>query len=190
MYNKNSQKLHQTVNHVTTENVLLKLQVRGLENTLFIEQKRRQHSKPLDLELRAPEDGIAIFYSPNKVQQARDRAWEKEEATHIVREEEKAEKKRLLEERKAARAIEQEERATEKKRKRIEKEEAKLAREADKDFKNVSKQANKSGRKIIEAIVTDSDEEIEGASVDEVVEATPAHSRRGRKIVLLQRYRK
>ena len=200
MHDEKSQKLHRTINHLTTECVLLKLQVKGLENALFIEQKRRQRSKPLDLELRAPEDGMAIFYSPNKVQQARDRAREKEEAARISREEkelekqrkekEKAEKKRLLEERKAARAIEREERAAEKEWKRIEKEEAKLAREANKNFKNVSKQARNNRRKTIEAIVIESDEEIEGASVDEVVEATPVHSRRGRKIVLPQRFRK
>ncbi|KAF2184224.1 hypothetical protein K469DRAFT_710133, partial [Zopfia rhizophila CBS 207.26] len=76
------------------------------------------------------------------------------------------------------------------KNKRIEKEEAKLAREANKNFKNVSKQAKNNRKKTIEAIVIESDEEIEGASVDEVVEATPVHSRRGRKIVLPQRYRK
>ncbi|KAF2194337.1 hypothetical protein K469DRAFT_196271, partial [Zopfia rhizophila CBS 207.26] len=198
IHNKNSQKLYQTINHLTTENVLLKLKTKGLANALFIEQKRRQRSKPLHLELRAPEIGMAIFYSPNKVQQARDRAREKEEAVRITREEkkkeklrkeeEKAENKRLLEERKAAQAIERRERAAEKALKQIKKEEAKFARKARRQLKNDSKQMKDKRKKAIKTIVIESDEEIESASPDEVVEATSVQTRRGRKIVLPQRF--
>jgi len=60
--------LTRMVHHLTTENTLLKMQVRGLEKALELEQKRRQRSKPLQFELRAPEDGMAIFYRPSKVQ--------------------------------------------------------------------------------------------------------------------------
>ena len=53
---------------LATENVLLKLQCKGLKNTLINEKKQRARGKPLLLKLQASQDGGAIFYSPNKVQ--------------------------------------------------------------------------------------------------------------------------
>lgn len=58
--------------HLLTENILLKLRYTGLENALVNEQKKRNRGKPLQLELRALEDSNVIFYSPNKIQRARD----------------------------------------------------------------------------------------------------------------------
>src|ERR1700744_6490891 len=108
--NKKAQKVTKTAQHLAAENVLLKSQIQGLEKALDHEKKRRQRGKPLQFELRAPEDGMAIFYSPKKIQQARDKAAEKEEAIRKLREEkneekqrkmqEKAEKRRQIEERK------------------------------------------------------------------------------------------
>ncbi|KAF2179113.1 hypothetical protein K469DRAFT_717623 [Zopfia rhizophila CBS 207.26] len=76
------------------------------------------------------------------------------------------------------------------KNKRIEKEEAKLARETNENFKNVPKQGKKDREKTIGAIVIESHEGIEGASITEVVEVNPVHKRGGRKIVVPQRFRK
>jgi len=54
----------------------------------------------LQFELHAPEDGIAIFYSPSKVQQAHNKIAEKEEAARILREEKNKEKLRKVKEKK------------------------------------------------------------------------------------------
>ena len=115
VHDNRAQKLTRTIQYLATKNILLKLQVQGFEKALDLEQKRRQRAKPLQFELRTPEDGMAIFYSPNKVQQARDKAAQKEEAARQLREEkdkdklrkieEKAEKRRQIEQRKRTRAV-------------------------------------------------------------------------------------
>jgi hypothetical protein len=72
VYDQKAQKLHDTIIHLSTENILVNLRCTGLENALRNEQKKQQRGKPLQLQLQAPEDGNAIFYSPKKIQQARE----------------------------------------------------------------------------------------------------------------------
>ena len=52
----------------------------------------------MQFELCAPEDGMTIFYSPSKVQQACNKMAEKEEAARILQEEKNEEKLRKVEE--------------------------------------------------------------------------------------------
>jgi hypothetical protein len=114
-HDKRVRQLNDTMMALSTENILLRLRCEGLETALVREQKRRNRRKPLLLDPSAEYDGGAIFYSPSKVQRARDLQAEKEEAARrariakeedkIRRQQEKEEKKRLMEERKKTRAF-------------------------------------------------------------------------------------
>jgi hypothetical protein len=114
IYEKKAQQLSNTMHALSTENMLLKMQNDGLKKRLVNEKKRRKRGKPLMLDFPTQNEGGAIFYSPNKVQQARDRQDQKaanaeaqrrqKEVDKACKEAEKAEKVRLVEERKAARA--------------------------------------------------------------------------------------
>ncbi|CEL05785.1 hypothetical protein ASPCAL06900 [Aspergillus calidoustus] len=141
IYDKNTKKLSSTMHHLSTENIILKLRCQGLESALQNEKKKRQRGKPLQFELAAPENGGVVFYSPQKVQQARDLQTQKDEAIQLAKaskEQEKVrrqlakeEKQRLLEERKRNRASQRELRLLEAERKKQQKEDARLAKEAD-----------------------------------------------------------
>src|SRR5271155_3749282 len=79
--------------------------------TTLNEQKKRQRAKPLFHRLATSEDGKAVFYSPPKIQAARELQKEEQqakEATIALKAEEKLqhqlqkeEKRRLVEQRKA-----------------------------------------------------------------------------------------
>ncbi|KAF1961808.1 hypothetical protein CC80DRAFT_357101, partial [Byssothecium circinans] len=183
---------------LSTQNVLLKLEVQGLKKALVNEKKRRQRGKALQLEMPLNQDGGAIFWSPNKVQLARERETQKAEAARAERlqkEEdsqrraiEKAEKQRALEERRRMKATAKEIRLQEQARKQQEKEDNRHARLAaaqlQKDIQFV-KQARKVRKK--QSIVpqeADSGEQ----SVLEVIKAPLVTNRRGRHINLPTRY--
>jgi hypothetical protein len=55
-----------------TENILLKLRCKGLEKAIIKKEKKGNQGKALMSELRTPEDGGTVFYSPSKVQRARE----------------------------------------------------------------------------------------------------------------------
>jgi hypothetical protein len=145
------------MHHLSTENILLKLRCEGLENALLNEKKKRQRGKPLLFELRAPEDGYAVFYSPGKIQQARQLQSKKEAAIELAkaskeqeklrRQQEKQEKQRLIEERKQIRAANKELRILEAEQKRHRKEEERLAKEADNQLQNDFKMVQKGKKK-------------------------------------------
>ncbi|EED11536.1 conserved hypothetical protein [Talaromyces stipitatus ATCC 10500] len=113
VYDVKVRKLHETIMRLSTENILVKTCYTGLENALRNEQKEGQRGKPLQLRLQTPEDGNEIFYSPKKIQQARNLQSENEEAARLAKEakeedkirqqQEKEEKQRLIEERKRIR---------------------------------------------------------------------------------------
>ena len=90
---KETQRLANTVHTLTIENLILKMENRGLKRSLVNEKKRRKKGKALPLP--KPEDyhGGAIFYSPSKVQQARNtqaRKAEEEKALQRQKEDNKA----------------------------------------------------------------------------------------------------
>ncbi|KAI9034714.1 uncharacterized protein KD926_007168, partial [Aspergillus affinis] len=134
------------MHHLSTENIILKLRCQGLEEALQLEKKKRQRGKPLLFELRAPEDGYAVFYSPKKIQQARDLQAEKDEALQLAKtskEEErlrkqrdKEEKRLLIEERKRIRASNKEIRLREAEAKKRKKQDDQLAKQADIQLQN------------------------------------------------------
>jgi hypothetical protein len=55
-----------------TENILFKLRCKGLKKAIIKKQKKGNEGKTLMSELRASEDGDAVFYSFSKVQRARE----------------------------------------------------------------------------------------------------------------------
>jgi hypothetical protein len=100
VYDQNARKLNNTMHHLSTKNILLKLGCEGLENALQDEKKKRQRGK-LQLELRAREDGNAIFYSPKKVQQAQVLQAEKEKAVQLAKAAKEEDKLRRQQEKEA-----------------------------------------------------------------------------------------
>ena len=73
-------KLANTLDHVTTENVLLKAENRGMKQALYNEKKRRRRGKALFEEFRAQEGQGATFFSPAKIQAAKDLQTQREQA--------------------------------------------------------------------------------------------------------------
>lgn len=103
------------------ENAILKAENEGLRTAVKTEKRRRKRGRPLMEEMRKDEDGGAMFFSPNKVQQARDRMAEKDkekDEASKAKEAEKEAKRRAKEE--AQLMIEQ---------RRGEREKARIARE-------------------------------------------------------------
>lgn len=125
---------------LSTENILLKLRCSGLEKALKNEQKKCQCRKPLLFDLCTLEGGNAIFYSPNKIQEAWDLQAQKDEAIQLDkaakqdrklrREQKKKEKQLLLEERKRNRALNKKIRQQANVQKQRQKEEEKLTKTA------------------------------------------------------------
>ncbi|CEL07079.1 hypothetical protein ASPCAL10244 [Aspergillus calidoustus] len=199
VYNENTKKLRLTMHHLSTENILLKLRCEGLETALQNEKKKRQRGKPLQLQLQAPEDGGAVFYSPQKIQQARDLQLEKERAANelkaskelqkVRRQEAKELKQQLLEERKRNREHQQELRRLEAEQKKKEKEEARAAKEAEKQLQKDFQQVRKTPKKPSKALNRQKPQDINPVSPDVVEEVPPTVNRRGREIRLPQRFR-
>ncbi|KAI9037196.1 uncharacterized protein KD926_000769 [Aspergillus affinis] len=146
LYDQKAKKLSSTMHCLSTENVLLKLRCQGLEEALLQEKKKRQRGKPLLSELRAPEDGYAVFYSPKKIQQARDLQAERDEAIQLAKaskeeeklrkQQEKQDQRLLIEERKRIRALNRETRVREAEAKKQKKRDDQLAKQADIQLQN------------------------------------------------------
>ena len=179
-------------------NVLLENENNRLREALINEKKKRQRGKALLLKAPPQYDGGAIFWSPNKVQEARDQQAQKDanekalqqqkEEEQIRKEAEKAEKARMLEERKRTRAIAKEIKL----QTAAEKQVRKLANKPSVLHKRDSKYKGKS-KAITPETSTDEqeedDEDSDEKSVVEMAGPTPARSRRTRHINLPERYR-
>ena len=70
--NKKVNRLNKTLQHLTTENTMLKAQMNGLKQAVYHEKKRRKRGKKLVEEFRAEEGGGGLFFSPQKIQAMRD----------------------------------------------------------------------------------------------------------------------
>ncbi|EED11636.1 conserved hypothetical protein [Talaromyces stipitatus ATCC 10500] len=79
VYEEKAHQLHDTMLHLSTENILLKAQVEGLQRGISNINKRQAKKRTLLLDLPAENEGGAIFFSPSKVQQARDLQLQKDE---------------------------------------------------------------------------------------------------------------
>jgi hypothetical protein len=135
-----------------------------------------------------------VFYSPKKVQQARDLQAEKEKAIHLTkaskeeeklrRQQEKKKKQRLVKEKKRIRAFNRELRIQEVERKRHQKEEERLAKEADLQLQMDLKQVKGGNKKPPRSSTTKDQKDIIQPAADIVEEVPPTVNRRGRQIRL------
>ena len=187
------------MHHLATENIILNLRCKGLEEALENEKKKRQRGKPLLFELRAPEDGYAVFYSPRKIQQARDLQAEKDEAIQLAKaskeeerlrkQREKEEKRLRIEENKRIRASNRESRLREAAEKQRQRDEVHHDKQANVQLQNDFNIAQ-SGKKKVPATPKAKKSSGRVAADPEVVEeAPPTLNRRGRQIRLPERFR-
>ncbi|CAE7016160.1 Pogo transposable element [Pyrenophora teres f. teres] len=111
---RRAQKLSQAFHRISTRKSLLEDEVKGLREALINERTRRKRGKPLLLQGPEEYQGGAVFWSPRKVKEARDRQqlqdheaeqlqYQKAE-TNRLREEAKQTKAREVELRRQARA--------------------------------------------------------------------------------------
>lgn len=143
-------KLLNTMESIHAQNELLQHENQHLRQAFAEEKKRRQRAKPLFEQLRKDTDGGAMFFSPMKIQEARDLQAQKEsekqqeDARKVeakrLRALAKEEKQRGIENRKQQRAIAAEARKVAEAEKRATREEAKQAKEASKQLQAELKQ--------------------------------------------------
>ncbi|EED13953.1 conserved hypothetical protein [Talaromyces stipitatus ATCC 10500] len=199
VYDKKSKKLSNEVHRIQAENALLKAQVEGLQRTVVNLKKRQNKKKPLLLDLHSEKEGGAIFFSPSKVQQARDLQLQKDKNTaqEQARKDDKKLQQKLAREAQKLERIEKaqirqtkrEQRQQEAAEKERQKEEQKLAKLADlqlqKDVlttpKPCTNQRNPNSKQ--------SKPKISNEAKEEVIEEVIATNRRGRQIRLPVRYR-
>jgi hypothetical protein len=199
IYDKSTQQLSQTIHSISVRNVLLKDENTRLKEALINERKKRQRGKPLLLEVPAEYNGGAQFWSPNKVQEARERQAQRDaeaEALQHQKEEEqlrkvheKAEKARMLEERKRLRATAKEIRLQAQAEKAALREAAKLHQQSTQHQARASKKGKGKQKVTTPPSLSSSDEVDDEESDVEVGAPTPARSRRTRQINLPTRFR-
>jgi len=123
-----ARKLNNTVEKLTTDVALLKAENENLRRTVRIERSRRRREKSLFDDLGINGEAKGVFFSPNKIQTARDRQIQRIEekqqaAIQKTKEKEqrklrKLEKQRLIAERKVEREKKKAKREKEAKRKK------------------------------------------------------------------------
>ena len=94
---RRAQKLSQAFHQISTQKTLLEYEVKGLREALINERTRRKRGKPLLLEEPEEYRGGAVFWSPRKVKEARDRQQLKEREAQQLQQQ-KAEANRHREE--------------------------------------------------------------------------------------------
>jgi hypothetical protein len=77
-------KIINTIDRLTTENIILKAKNTDLRETLRLEKDKRRRGKPLFDDLGVDGETKAMFFSPSKIQRARDRQLEKEQEKDLV----------------------------------------------------------------------------------------------------------
>ena len=183
----------------STENILFKLRCEGLERALTNEQKHRARKKPLLLDLHTESEGGAIFFSPQKIQQARDlqlQKMRKPRKRKLVKDKKKLQHQLVKESRepeKLGRAqIRQQKReqrqqeAAEKQRLQAEQE---LAKQADSQLQKYILATSKPSVKQTKQISKQAKPKSSSTAHEEAVGEVIAVNRRGRQIRLPKRFR-
>ncbi len=117
-----ARKLNNTIEKLTTDVALLKAENEGLRRTVRIERSRRRREKSLFDDLGVNDEAKGMFFSPNKIQAARDRQIqrieEKQQAAIQKAEEKEQRELRKLEEQRliAERKVEREKKKTKRKK--------------------------------------------------------------------------
>ena len=194
VYDKRVQKLNDTIQDLATTNILLQYKIEGYQRALQNEKKKRQRAKPLFHQLAAQQNGHATFFSPKKVQEARDLQKQQQEAKDheaalkadekLQRQLEKEEKRRLVEQRKQKRVQDKEQREREAAAKKAAAQEAKEAKQAERQLENNLKQAKKwkkdRNNKIL--AIEEVDLEAVGGAEVQVAESARRRPRRQKKL--------
>lgn len=112
------QQLSHTIHHISIQNQLLKEEIKGLQDALITKKRRSKRGRPLPLNQSDSDHGGAKFWSPHKVQRARDlqhqidqdkKQKKRQKADQIeARRASQLLKARLLEERRVKRAADRE----------------------------------------------------------------------------------
>ena len=156
VYDRQSAKLSQTIHTIAVQKQLLQHENERLKAALINEKKRRNRGKPLLLEPADLDNGGAKFYSPMKIQQAREKQQDKdlEEQQQLqqkakdlcLREEQKQLKQQLLDERKFGQVQAKKRREAVAAEKALEKEQLAVDRELAKQLRD-DLQLSKRGKK-------------------------------------------
>jgi hypothetical protein len=159
---RRAQKLSQAFHHISPRKSLLEDDVKGLREALINERTRRKRGKPLLLQEPEEYQGGAVFWSPWKVKEARDRQQlqEREEEqvqhqkadTNRLREEARQEKARGKEIRRQARAAARLVREKEKAEKAAEKASRAAARRTAKRLQQAIKTPQKGKKRSLKAL--------------------------------------
>jgi hypothetical protein len=146
-------KLVNTIDHLCTKAQHQEIKIELLEERLQLQEKHHKRSQTLFSELRAQSDTKAIFFSPNKVQEAKDlrakREREKEEEEdrkrlqRTVRQEAKERRAAELAEKRAQKAIARLNREQQLAEARLQREEARLQKQAERQLLSDSKPVRK-----------------------------------------------
>jgi hypothetical protein len=170
-----------TCHQLYAQNALLKAENQGLRDAVRISKKAKKPGKTIFSELRGEEASSAIFFSPRKIQEARDLHTQEEEQENklkaqkqlkkLQQQQRKKEQEELKRERAAARKERRAKKAQEKAEKDAERQEATLQRLASLQLSNEQKSAtpkqkkrprnSKQRRSLDEMIVRHSDDGID-----------------------------
>jgi len=73
-----ARKLINTMDYLTTQNTILSAKVKDLQETVRLEKGKARRGKPLFDDLGVNGEVKAMFFSPSKIQRARERQRERE----------------------------------------------------------------------------------------------------------------
>ncbi|KAJ8111880.1 hypothetical protein OPT61_g5626 [Boeremia exigua] len=146
---KELRKISRSLHHISIQNSLLHYKIAGLKEVLKTQKKHKNKSKTLDLQQKKWAQGGAVFWSPRKVEEAREREKTKQQEQRAeelrkaeiakLRKANKLYKEKIAEEKRVRRAREKEEREQAKAQKAAEEAERKAINERDKELQNAQK---------------------------------------------------
>jgi hypothetical protein len=146
---KELKKISRSLHHISIQNLLLHQEVAGLKQALMTQTKHTKKSKTLNLQQKKWAQGGAVFWSPRKIEEARQREKTKqqeEEAERLrkvetakQREANKLYKDKIAEEKRVQRVREKEEREQLKAQKAAEEAERRAQKERNKEIQNAQK---------------------------------------------------
>ncbi|KAF1361560.1 hypothetical protein EJ07DRAFT_176258 [Lizonia empirigonia] len=180
-------KLNQTIHRLSIRSVLAEHENVRLKEALINERQRRKRGKALPLEAAEEYHGGAVFWSPRKVKEALEAA--------RVREEQRQEKLKAVEARRAARAAARLMRQEEKAREAADRASLQAARRTQQRLQQAQKTAQRGKRRRLNIATkagskkrVATQREGGGKASGAVAGLPPSQSRRGRAIKLLAKY--
>jgi hypothetical protein len=199
-------KLNQTIHRLSIRSVLAEHEIKRLKEALINEKKRRKRGKALPLEAGEEYHGGAIFWSPRKVKEARDRQLQQEleeeqqrlQKVEIARnrEDQRQAKAQAIEARRKTRAEARIVRQAEKAREAADRASRAAARRAQQRLQQAQKTSQKGKKRSLKASIKVASKKRAAAQPQAGGEATgavpgppPSQSRHGRAIKLPLKYR-